>query len=138
MAENKSKIDRLLTEFIENPYYENFVKRDLSVVSDYNRIERFLDSFRVWVKPIKEITGMDSLIERFKEEHDYKTRYYDELLKEDSPWKDLTEHEERDYDLVSIKDCFTLKTEYLDPIKSQKKRLPLVFYLSMKWIECLR
>ena len=38
MAENKSKIDRLLTlltKFIENPYYENFVERDLSVVSDY-------------------------------------------------------------------------------------------------------
>jgi hypothetical protein len=132
MAENKSKIDRLLTKFIGNPYYENFVERDLSVVSDYNIIERFLDSFRVWVEPFKDVTSIDSLIKRFREEHDYKTRDYDELLKEDDPWQDLTEHEERDFDLGNIKDCFVLKTEYVDPIESQKKEPVLAFYLSMK------
>jgi len=132
MAENKSKIDRLLTlltKFIENPYYENFVERDLSVVSDYNNIERFLDSFRVWVEPIKDVTGIDSLIKRFREEHDYKTRDYDELLEENYLFEGLIGHEERDYDLGNVKDCFVLKTEYIDPIESQKKEASVGFLL---------
>jgi len=133
-------INDLFKRFIENPYYEIISERDLSIVSDYGRIQKFLDSFKAWVEPIKDITSLDFLIRKFKGEHDYKTNEYAEFRNADSitdcislekeESEELQDHDSIDYyDLGKVKYFVALKTEYIDPIHFEKKEESVGFIL---------
>jgi len=134
MRDNRKALEELLTRFIENPYYENHVERDLFIVSDCNKIRGFLESYNVYTKPIDNAIEIDFLIKRFKEEHDYKVKYRDEMLKEDNFWEELVgvkEYvEETNYELGNIDYCLALKTEYIDPADSQIKENIVGFLLA--------
>ena len=130
MKDNKKALEDLLKRFIENPYYEDLIEKELSIVSDYEKVHDFLESYKGYTKPIENLEEIDFLIKRFKEEHDYKVKYYDEMLKEDNLWEELIDAEETNYELGNINYSLSLKTEYIDPVDSQIKENIVGFLLA--------